>query len=404
VNRHPISARERFSWRRNFRALERFFQVEAASTFLLLLATAVALLWANSSTSAAYTFVWQTPLPLRLGPWHLSHSMQFWINDALMTFFFLLVGLEIRSELHDGVLSDRKVATLPVVAALGGIALPALLFLALNPDPPLRRGWAIATATDIAFAVGALMLLGRRAPRPLRVLLLAVAIVDDIGAVIVIALYYSDGFVASGVALAAGAIVLVLALQRLGLQRAAWYFLPGTLLWYALGRAGIHPTLAGVILGLLTPVGNKQVPGAQPLGRLKNALHPWVAFGIMPLFALANAGVELRGLATTAASTVSLGAGVMLGLVIGKPLGIVSAATLWLRSGLGALPGEIRWRHLLVLGCLGGVGFTMSIFLAQLAFSHAEPLSMAKAAVLLASVVAAGAGLVIGRLVLSNPA
>ena len=389
-NQRPF---KRSSFAAILRSLESFLRIEAASTVLLVFATAVALVWANSSASDRYDLLWQTPLPAWLG----TSSPRFWINDGLMTLFFLLVGLEIRSELHDGVLSQPRMAALPAVAALGGIVVPALVYLVLNSNSTLRRGWAIPTATDIAFAVGVLTLLGRRVPRTLRVLLLTLAIVDDIGAIVIIALYYSNGLAFAGLLISLCGIAMVLGLRRAGFQRIAWYLLPGLLLWYGLGRAGIHPTLAGVILGLLTPVPGNDGTSACSSARLKDGLHRVVAFGVMPLFALANAGVDLRGLTITPGATLSLGAGVVLGLVIGKPLGILSAAALCLRSGIGELPGEIRWRHLLVLGCLGGVGFTMSVFIAGLALTQPELLATAKAAILLASLAAAALGLAIGR-------
>jgi len=286
------------------------------------------------------------------------------------------------------------------LAALGGIVVPALVFVLLNPQPPLRRGWAIPTATDIAFAVGVLTLLGKRVPRTLRVLLLTLAIVDDIGAVLVIALYYSKGFALSGALIALGAVGSVAGFQRWGLQSPAWYLLPGALLWYGLARTGIEPTLAGVILGLLTPVRNQHNAGDPPFARVRDALHPWVAFGVMPLFALANAGIELHGLATLTTSVYCVGAGIVLGLVLGKPLGISLVTMLCLKLGLCTLPGGMGLRHLLVLGCLAGIGFTMSIFLANLAFSAADVTSLAKAAVLLASLASAGCGLLLGRLLL----
>jgi NhaA family Na+:H+ antiporter len=381
--------------------LGRFLRVEANSTALLLLAAVAAMLWANSSLGASYRLVWQTPVALGPVPWLGAQPVRFWVNDVLMTFFFLVVGLEIRSELHDGILSDRRVAALPLIAAVGGIVFPAILFVLLNPDALLRRGWAIPTATDIAFAVGVLMLLRKRVPRTLRVLLLTLAIVDDIAAVLVIALYYSKGFFLPGLLIAVGAIVIVLTFQRCGLRRALWYLLPGALLWYGLARAGIEPTLAGVILGLMTPVLNEQNRADMPLVRVRDALHPWVAFGVMPLFALANAGVELRSLFPMATSIYSVGAGVVLGLVLGKPLGIFIAATLCSRLGLCTLPGDIGPRHLLVLGCLGGIGFTMSMFLADLAFSDADLVMVARAAVLLGSLASAGSGLLLGRMVLA---
>jgi Na+:H+ antiporter, NhaA family len=374
------------------RSLERFLRLEAASTLLLLGAAVVALWWANSSLSSIYASVWQTPVTLSMGPWTWVHPVRFFINEGLMTVFFLVIGLEIRGELYDGALSERRVAILPVLAACGGMLFPALLFIAINSGAAERRGWAIPTATDIAFAVGVLTLLGKRVPRTLRVVLLALAIVDDIGAVLVIAVYYSDGFVASGFAISIVAVLVVLGLQRCGLQRPAWYVLPGVLLWCGLDQAGVHPTLAGVILGLLAPVRHKQPAGASPAESLKNALHPWVAFAIMPLFALANAGVELQGITAAPVGFLRVGAGVVLGLVVGKPVGIVLTTALGVRFGVCTLPGGIRWPHIVLLGCLGGIGFTMSIFLADLAFVQGELLSVAKTAVLLGSVVAAGIG------------
>ena len=395
------AARLRFNYRPIFRAFERFLQVEASSALLLVLATAVALLWANSPGAQSYESLWQTRVPLSPGSWLPAHSLRFWINDGLMTVFFLVIGLEIRGELHDGVLSDRKVATLPMVAALGGIVFPALVFITFSSDPLLRRGWAIPTATDIAFAVGVLALLGRRVPRTLRILLLTLAIVDDIGAILIIAWFYSGEFDAVGFVVSLCAIAGVLVFQRAGVRGAAWYLLPGALLWYGFSRAGLHPTLAGVVLGFLTPVKHQTGSGDPPLARVKDALHPWVAFGVMPLFALANAGVALHGIHLATPSVLLLGTAILLGLVAGKPLGITMATALGVRLGWCTLPRGIHWRHIVVLGCLGGVGFTMSIFLASLAFTQGELLAVAKGAVLVGSIVAGGIGVVVGRVMLS---
>jgi NhaA family Na+:H+ antiporter len=297
------------------------------------------------------------------------------------------------------------VATLPVVAALGGVAAPALIYLLCNGTAPTLRGWAIPTATDIAFALGVLSLL-KGIPPGLRLLLLTLAIVDDVVAILIIASFYSDGLALAGLGVAAAGVALVLLLQRLAVSRAPAYVLPGALVWLGMLRMGIHPTLAGVVLGLLTPAtvvfGRPQRPGAQSAGeapaiRVAATLHPWVAFGIMPLFALANAGITLHDLSFAGGATRGIALGIIGGLVLGKPLGIVLTTLAAVRSSLCALPEGVRWRHVVLLGCLGGIGFTMSIFIADLAFEGTPLLDAAKFAVLLASALAAAVGYVVSR-------
>ena len=385
----------------------RFISVEAASGVVLLLAATVALLWANSPLGFAYEALWHLKVPVALGTLLPVQDLHFWVNDGLMTVFFLVVGLEVRRELHDGSLSDPRVATLPVIAAIGGLLVPALLYLVLNTDPATRRGWAIPTATDIAFAVGVLSLIGRGVPAALRMLLLTLAIVDDIAAILVIAFFYSGGIALTGLLVVGAGGLLVLALQWLGARWALTYIVPGAIIWYGMLSAGMHPTLAGVILGLLTPAtvsfgrgrrGRAPDPEAvAPVVALEARLHPWVAFGIMPLFALANAGVSLSGLDLRAAQPLAVGCGIVLGLVIGKPLGIVLAAFLAVRMKLCTLPDGVRWSHTVLLGLLGGIGFTMSIFITNLAFSEPVVLSAAKFAVLIGSGTAAGLGFMLGR-------
>jgi len=329
-----------------------------------------------------------------------------------MTVFFLLVGLEIRREIHDGALSNPRVASLPVIAALGGVLVPALLYLLVtfNGGPQARRGWAIPTATDIAFAVGVLALLGR-VPPALRMLLLTLAIVDDIAAILIIASFYSSGIAPAGLLIVAEGLLLVLALQWLGVRPAPAYVLPGAVIWFGMLRAGVHPTLAGVVLGLLTPTtptfglrrraslaADESATELAPVVRVEATLHPYVAFGIMPLFALSNAGVSLQGLDLSGGTTLAIGAGIVVGLVLGKPLGIGLAAAAAVRLGLCTLPEGVRWRHIVLLGLLGGIGFTMSIFIADLAFADARALGAAKCAVLLGSAVAATCGFIAGRL------
>jgi NhaA family Na+:H+ antiporter len=354
-----------------------------------------------------------------------------------MTIFFFVVGLEIRREMHDGELSDLRRAALPIAAALGGMVVPATIYAAVNHGRPTLAGWGVPMATDIAFAVGALTLLGRRAPPALRVLLLALAVVDDVGAIVVIALFYSAGIVGSGVAVAAlgGAIVLVM--QRLGVRSPLAYVAPGAVLWFGMLGSGIHPTLAGVVLGLLTPartwlgaegfatVAGETVEGVRsttdsheiahqvatlrraqrevlpPAVRLQHLLHPWVAFGIMPLFALANAGVRLEG-AALEGDGAAIAAGVGLGLVVGKPLGVVLASWLALRMGVASLPAGLSVRGLLVVGTVAGIGFTMALFVAELAFGSGAELEVAKLAILGGSIASAVAGLVLGRTLLAG--
>jgi len=384
----------------------RFLSVEAASGVVLLAAAAAALLWANSPLAASYGALWHLQLGAALKDYLPVHDLHFWVNDGLMTVFFLVVGLEIRREMYDGSLSDPKVATLPIIAAAGGVAVPALLYVLINTDPVTRAGWAIPTATDIAFAVGILSLAGKGVPPALRMLLLTLAIIDDIAAILVIAFFYSSGIQYTGLALVAAGVVLVLALQWLAIRPAWAYLIPGAIVWYGMLRAGMHPTLAGVILGLLTPASGlfAQRPDCidptviSPVQAVEARLHPWVAFGIMPLFALANAGVSLTGLDLSAGAPLKVAAGIVAGLVLGKPIGIVLAALAAVSLRICALPQGIAWPHVVLLGLLAGIGFTMAIFISNLAFTDPALLAAAKFAVLAASGLAAVLGLVLGRL------
>jgi NhaA family Na+:H+ antiporter len=375
---------------------DHFFHVQALSGIALLLAAIAALAWANSSWASAYERLWQLQLPLGGGPYTFNRSLQFWVSDGLMAFFFLLVGLEIRREIHEGTLATFKVAVLPLVAALGGIVVPALIYIGFNREPHLRHGWAIPTATDIAFATGVLALLGRRVPPALRVFLLAIAVIDDIAAIVLIALVYSTHFDLTGLSLVAIASLGLLMLLGLPVRFFADRLLLGVLAWIGLLKAGAHPALAGVILGLLMPVDR-----VRPL---EQQLHRWVAFGIMPLYAFANAGVRLDSLTTSSVSEAApLVGGIVAGLVIGKPVGITISTTLCLRAGWCELPVGIDIRRVFVVGCIAGMGFTMSIFICHLAFAD-EYLSAAKLAVLLGSATAALVGLTIGRALLPSHA
>ena len=418
--------------------LLRLLHIEAMSGVVLLLAAAVALLWANSAWSGSYFATWHTPLSLSLGPWTWATDVHFLVNDVLMTFFFLVVGMEIRREIHSGALASVSQAALPVMAALGGVVVPALLYAAFTwRQAPLLHGWAIPTATDIAFAVGVLALLGKAIPGPLRIFLLALAIIDDVVAVLIIAFFYSGGLDYSGFAIAGAGLVLVLLFNRMGLASAWWYVLPGAILWLGLLTTGAHPTLAGVVLGLMTPVAMRpaqrhhllvaqhaltqvqqhartgqfdphalyvQLQAAAsaqrdllaPVVRLPMLLHPWVAFGVMPIFALANAGVQFGGVDLGASGPATVSLAVLVGLVLGKPIGVVLATALAVKTGLCRMPPGVTWPGVLLVGMLAGIGFTMAIFVGGLAFADAQLLAAAKLGILGASGCAALAGLLYG--------
>jgi len=443
MNRHHSAPRDlpraQLLAERAFATLERFLHIEAVSGIVLLAAAAIALIWANSSLSHSYHALWHTPLSFGLGGYVFSQPLHFWINDALMTIFFLVVGMEIRREIHEGALSRFKQASLPLAAALGGVVVPALIYLAFNGEAVRRDGWAVPTATDIAFAVGVLALLGRSIPGNVRVFLLALAIIDDIIAVLIIAFFYSGGLDYSGFLVAGLGILMVVALQRIGIGSALVYVVPGAIVWIGLLMTGAHPTLAGVVLGLMTPVVSvrmrerpldivSRVAGdlaerdaeaehagglAQPLRQLRvaqremlppvvrvqGALHPWVAYLVMPLFALANAGVSLDGIDLSAGGSQWVMAGVAIALIAGKPLGVIGMSWLMVRLGWCALPPGVTWGGIVLIGLLAGVGFTMSIFIAMLAFaSDPNFLGAAKLGVLLGSLATALLGLAWGTL------
>ncbi len=422
-------------------AFTRMLHIEAMSGIVLLIAAAIALIWANSPWAASYFATWHAPLALTLGPWTWSTDLHFFVNDVLMTIFFLVVGMEIRREMYNGALADVRQALLPIIAALGGVVVPALIYVALaRGDAQLLNGWAIPTATDIAFAVGVLALLGKSIPGPLRIFLLALAIIDDIVAVLIIAFFYSGGLDYSGFGIALVGLVLVLLFNRMGVAAAWAYVVPGAILWLGLLHTGAHPTLAGVVLGLMTPVAMRpaqrhhldvaeqaltrirshaqrgqfevdvlyhelriattaQRDLLPPVFRLPAMLHPWVAFGVMPIFALANAGVQFGGMDLAATGPHTVFWGVLLALVLGKPLGVFLATFLAVKSGVSPLPEGINWRGVLLVGVLAGIGFTMAIFVGGLAFSDAALLSAAKLGILAASATAAIVGLVYGFIV-----
>lgn len=397
LSAQPLPRAQLFT-ERAFATLQRILHIEAFSGIVLLLAAAIALVWANSPASASYHALWHAPLTIGLGAHVVAQPLHFWINDALMAVFFLVVGMEIRREIHEGALATLRLAALPLAAALGGVLVPAMIYLAIGTDAAHGRGWAVPTATDIAFALGVLALLGRSIPGNLRVLLLALAIIDDVIAVLIIAFFYSGGLDFSGLLVAGLGVAMVLALQWIGAGSAWAYVVPGAVLWFGLLKTGAHPTLAGVVLGLMTPVLAHRPHELPPVTRVQMALHPWVACGVMPLFALANAGVTLEGVDLGQGSAQTVAIGVTLALVLGKPLGVIAASALTVRLGWSRLPPGVSWSGVGLVGLLAGIGFTMSIFIAALAFEDAALLSAAKLGVLMGSLIAALLGLCWGFL------
>ncbi|HEX2171374.1 MAG TPA: Na+/H+ antiporter NhaA [Dehalococcoidia bacterium] len=425
---------------RVLRPFQRFAQVEASGGIVLLIVTAIALVWANSPWAASYTDLWETHLAIGLpGVVALDLSLHHWINDGLMVIFFFVVGLEIKRELLVGELASVRRAALPIAAAAGGMVVPAAIYVAFNLGGPGMRGWGVPMATDIAFALGVLTLVGSRAPLGLKVFLTALAIVDDLGAVLVIALFYTADLDLLSLAAGGGIVLLLLVANRAGVRRPMPYAVLGILLWLAFLRSGVHATIAGVVLALTIPFqvrldttdfltraralldrfeaagdGGGSVPtnserqeilqeletaceqAETPLQRLEHELHPWVTYAIMPIFALANAGVALDGNAA-AALVGPVGFGVVAGLVLGKQVGITLAAWLAVRAGLAALPEGVTWRHVYGAAWLGGIGFTMALFIGSLAFVEPERLALAKMGIFAGSLIAGVGGYLILR-------
>jgi NhaA family Na+:H+ antiporter len=382
--------------RRSREALRAFLAMEASGGIVLVVAAAAAVLLANSPLSGVYDALVHAELRLGVGVLSITEDLQHWINDALMAVFFFVVGLEIKRELVTGELRDRRAAALPAVAALGGVLLPALVFLALVGGGPEARGWGIPMATDIAFAVGVLALLGERVPGGAKLLLLSIAIVDDIIAIAVIAVFYTATVSLLWLAAAVAGLAAVLVLRRFGVTDVWPYVVVGMLVWLATFESGVHATIAGVALGLLTPTGD--VGGRNVLEQLEHRLHPVSAFVIVPLFAFANAGVDLRGGALDQALDGSLALAVAVALVAGKAAGIGGAALLAQRIGIGALPAGVQTRHVWGLAALGGIGFTVSLFIADLAYDSASLTDQAKVGIFAGSLISA----VVGSLVLRS--
>lgn len=392
--------------RRGLAPLRDFLRTESAGGVVLVAATVAALIWANSPWKAAYASLWSTEFTFALGRYSFGMDLHHWVNDALMALFFFVVGLEIKREATSGHLSSRRTLIMPVVAAIGGMAVPALVYLSIAGGSA-PSGWGVPMATDIALAVGLLSLMSRRVPTSARAFLLGLAVVDDIGAIVVIAIFYSKGFTLGWFLLAVAGVAGTAVMQRLGVNRIVAYVPFGAVAWFGLYEAGVHPTIAGVVMGLMTPITVgperglvdieqlERDPHVAPdrsvsvLEWLEHALHPWGSFLIVPVFAFANAGLEvsLDSLGDAVASPVAWG--VFCGLVVGKPLGVVLLTMAAARAGAGELPAGTSRRTLLGVGHAAGIGFTVALFISELAFTNEEHRSAAKLAILAASLVSA---------------
>lgn len=419
-----------------FKPAAAFIHAEGASGRLLIIAATIALVLANSPVAAGYEHVWETELGLQLGGHEFTHPLREWVNSGLMTLFFFLVTLEVKHELLTGQLSSRERAALPLAAAVGGMVVPAAIYIAINVTHGDVRGWGIPIATDIAFAIAVATLLRGRLGSALLAFLLAFAIVDDVGAITVIAIFYSDQIVIEALLVAGGLLVSIVALQRLGLTSMTAYFAIGVLVWLAVAQSGIHATIAGVALALLTPSRPRMDPSRfdetidgqvarfrlarsngddqqieaslgrmeasvqqteSPLDRLERRVHPWSGYVVLPLFALANAGIVLSADAVRSAGTSPVAFGILAGLIVGKPVGILIGSWLVVRLGVSQLPDGVGWQAITAVALLAGIGFTVSVFITELAFAKAETIELAKLAVLAASVVSALAALLIIR-------
>ncbi|MBA3289716.1 MAG: Na+/H+ antiporter NhaA [Acidimicrobiia bacterium] len=400
--------------------LVRFVHVEAAGGIVLVVATVAALVWANSPWADSYTTFWRTAVRVDVGTYRFEEDLAHLVNDLLMGLFFLVVGMEIKRELVAGELRDPRAVALPAFAALGGMVVPAAVYVLIVGGDAGGRGWGVPMATDIAFALGVVALLGSRVPPPVKLLLLTLAIIDDIGAIAVIAVFYTSAVDVRMIAVAVGIALLVAVIHRIDVTSGVVIMGLGLLLWLAVYESGIHPTIAGVVMGLLTPAVARQTEleaeeivdvletgddlsaaevraaagairgSVSACDRLIDALHPWTSFVIVPVFALANAGIVLSGDTLATPSSVLVGVGVA--LVAGKLVGVAAFSWLAVRVGFGRLPTGTRWGHVLGIGDLAGIGFTVSLFIAGLAYESSELEADAKVGILLAAVVATVVG------------
>jgi NhaA family Na+:H+ antiporter len=374
-----------------------FVHHEAAGGLVLMLAALAALVASNSPLAWLYDGFLDVPVGVRVGPLGIDKPLLLWIDDGLMVVFFFLVGLEIKRELLRGELSTIGQAALPALAAVGGMVVPAVIYAAVNTgDPAALKGWAIPTATDIAFSVGVLALLGSRVPASLKIFLLALAIIDDLGAIIIIALFYTEQLSLASLLAAAVGVAVLWGLNARGVSRPAPYVLAGLFIWVCVLKSGVHATLTGVVVALAIPLASDAPGRPSLLEQLEESLHPWVAFAVLPLFAFANAGVSLQGM-SLAKLMAPVPLGIALGLVVGKPLGIVGASWLAVKSGLASKPEGASWGQLVGIGMLGGIGFTMSLFIGMLAFPDPANAAQLRLGVLAGSLMSAVAGYLVLR-------
>jgi NhaA family Na+:H+ antiporter len=375
--------------------IKEFMQLESAGGYLLVAAAAVALIANNSPMGPLYDAFLNTPVSIRVGALEIAKPLLLWINDGLMAIFFFLVGLEIKREVLTGELSSRDKAALPAIAAVGGMAAPAVVFAFVNwGDADAMRGWAVPAATDIAFALGALALFGARVPVALKIFLLALAIIDDLGAIVVIAVFYAGELSVAALLLAGLGLAGLVLLNRLGVRHITPYALVGLFMWVCVLKSGVHATLAGVLTAIAIPIGSGIDKEASPLHELEHGLHPWVAFGVLPLFAFANAGVSFEGL-SPADLLAPIPLGVALGLFIGKQVGVFGASYLAVRLGLAERPVGVSWGQIYGAACLSGIGFTMSLFIGSLAYEQPADINAVRLGVLFGSLASAGLGMLV---------
>ncbi len=435
-NKHMISTRQVVA-DQIFRPTQRFFRKEAASSILLIAATVIALSWANSNIGETYHSFWHTKVSFTFGHFHISKTLVHWINDGFMSLFFFTVGLEIKREILVGELATPKKALLPVIAALGGMIVPALIYVSFNAGSPAIKGWGIPVATDIAFALGAVAVFGRRLPVGLRIFLAAFAIADDLGAVVIIAIFYTKEIVWSYLIIA---VFLTFGLAIANFLWIRWtlvYAVLGLAVWFFVLGSGVHPTIAGVVVSLFVPargrydtdnflqnvkkimekfeceeqscgysilLNQEHMHAVQslelachdvetPLQRFMHALHPWVAFLILPFFAMGNTGLTFQNIVFSEAVSNPQILGIIFGLVFGKPIGVMLFSYLSVRTGIASLPQEVEWSHIFGGAMLGGIGFTMSLFISDLSFSEPQMLDYARIAILIGSILSAGFGM-----------
>ena len=388
---------------RALEAIQEFLKLESASGIILVGAAVLALIISNSPLSSLYDLFLDTPVEIRIGALHLAKPLLLWINDGLMAIFFLLIGLEVKREILDGQLSSISQVALPGIAAIGGMAIPALIYIIFNiSNASALNGWAIPSATDIAFALGILALLGSRVPLSLKLFLLTLAIIDDLGAIVIIAIFYSGDLSVTSLIFAWVAIAALFAMNLLGVKRIAAYVVVGLILWICVLKSGVHATLAGVILAFAIPLRTKEDEPC-PLREMEHSLHPWIAFGIMPIFAFANAGVSLEGMSFGSLFE-PIPIGIALGLFLGKQAGVFGFSLAAVKLGLAKLPPDINWRMIYGTSVLCGIGFTMSLFISTLAFdsSITDDAASARIGILVGSFISAIAGYLILSFYIKN--